>query len=345
MKKFYFTLICCFSLCAINAQVIISQNGIFPTTKQLVTGEKSNPIVKKTTKAPTMENVTYSESFEGYQEGEEEWLPEGWDKQTVIDEDYGQGLTSISSWHASTGLDFMGIFPTDGEVMQWINFGYLESDEGYVFYEQDEWLISSSFTPQSGDKMYFDLYFAPLFMYLAGMSDEGDFLFDFENPTFKVRVYATTDDGKSWKKIWDANDLVDRYDDITIWDYLGDWETFEVALNEYAGEMVKIAFRYSGKDGDSIGLDNIVVGKEDTSSITSQNVSSQAGVNRKSGSFELIYPSGMNTVSVYSLSGKLMDQFSLPAGGQFTIPFTNYPKGVYIFKFQGSGTISIKSIN
>jgi len=61
-------------------------------------------------------------------------------------------------------------------------------------------------------------------------------------------------------------------------------------------------------------------------------------------SFELTYPVEFSSVSIYGISGQVIANYDLPLGGKFSIPTTNIPKGIYILRFSGRETETIKVI-
>ena len=58
--------------------------------------------------------------------------------------------------------------------------------------------------------------------------------------------------------------------------------------------------------------------------------------------FELTYPSEFNKVSLINLSGQVIRNYDLPILGKFSIPTGNVSKGLYLLKFDGKGTETIK---
>jgi len=58
--------------------------------------------------------------------------------------------------------------------------------------------------------------------------------------------------------------------------------------------------------------------------------------------FELTYPADFNKVSLINLSGQLIGSYNLPDVGKFSIPTGNISRGLYLLKFDGQGTETIK---
>jgi len=58
--------------------------------------------------------------------------------------------------------------------------------------------------------------------------------------------------------------------------------------------------------------------------------------------FELTYPAEFSKVSMINLSGQVIGNYNLPDVGKFSIPTVNLSKGLYLLKFDGQGTETIK---
>jgi hypothetical protein len=57
---------------------------------------------------------------------------------------------------------------------------------------------------------------------------------------------------------------------------------------------------------------------------------------REGDNFVLSYPASSTSVAVYSASGQKVGEYKLNADGTATIPASNWAKGIYLFKFNGS---------
>jgi Secretion system C-terminal sorting domain len=64
----------------------------------------------------------------------------------------------------------------------------------------------------------------------------------------------------------------------------------------------------------------------------------------KFNSFELTYGSDYKSVTIYNVSGQVVSNFDLPKIGTLTIPANNVDKGLYMFKFNGKNTETVKVI-
>jgi len=150
------------------------------------------------------------------------WLPEGW---TVIE---GPGTWANSHW--------------------WHN-----ENRACVFVtgdNQDEWLITPEITlPESGElRISVDMMGS---FYRMVTMDWGD-----------IFVNVSTDNGANWETIWVEDDQEIVEASGVEWPWLHNtWFYPSININQFAGQTIKIAFRYVSPDGDADwwNLDNIVV--------------------------------------------------------------------------------------
>lgn len=61
-------------------------------------------------------------------------------------------------------------------------------------------------------------------------------------------------------------------------------------------------------------------------------------------SFELIYPSEFNNVSLISLSGQVIGNYALPSSGKFSISNAGISKSIYFLKFAGKESETVKVV-
>ncbi|MDR0682065.1 MAG: T9SS type A sorting domain-containing protein [Dysgonamonadaceae bacterium] len=105
-----------------------------------------------------------------------------------------------------------------------------------------------------------------------------------------------------------------RYVDVVISDNRGGQCTFEVVQDLFTG-------------------------------INSFSVNSPVKAINKGDFFELIYPSGwFDTANIYSISGRKIVSYLLPFNGRFDLPVSTIAQGVYILKFEGKMTKTIKIV-
>ena len=151
------------------------------------------------------------------------WLPEGW---TVIE---GPGTSSYSHWwHRDNSVAC--VFVTNDN--------------------QDEWLITPELTLPTEVEIRLSADMMGSFYRMVTM-DWGDFF-----------VNISTDNGANWETIWVEDDQEIVEASGVEWPWLHNtWFFPSISLNDYAGQTIKIAFRYVAPDGDADwwNLDNIIV--------------------------------------------------------------------------------------
>jgi hypothetical protein len=59
---------------------------------------------------------------------------------------------------------------------------------------------------------------------------------------------------------------------------------------------------------------------------------------------QLIYPSDFKSVNLYSASGQMVGKYALPTNGRFNIPAQSLVKGVYMLRFTGNKTETVKIV-
>lgn len=88
---------------------------------------------------------------------------------------------------------------------------------------------------------------------------------DFSSVNNILEVLVTTDDGKTWEKVWDVLDDARSYTEDELWDdgssFVRPYHPMLVNISKYVGKNIKIAFRYYGINGESMMLDDVKVGE------------------------------------------------------------------------------------
>jgi hypothetical protein len=224
------------------------KRGVIQFNQQrLIRNSVTSPLMKQMATSDT----TFYESFEAYNDtANKNWIPTNWTELNKTGNTYTTGTTNLT-W----AVRDIANSATDGKNIAWVNY----NNKSVM---RDEWLVSPSFTPAAADYFSFDLYYAPFWMYFDAIQYEidGTQQFNFSKPTTTMQVMISTDDGANWTKLWDAHANVGNYTETTIYDYQnGAWNTFVLPITDYIGKTIRIAFRYFGKNGDSMGLDNISV--------------------------------------------------------------------------------------
>ncbi|MCL1868121.1 MAG: T9SS type A sorting domain-containing protein [Paludibacter sp.] len=79
------------------------------------------------------------------------------------------------------------------------------------------------------------------------------------------------------------------------------------------------------------------------SGVSNVNVQLSHVVNTPS-EIQLSYPADFNSVALYSASGQMTAQYTLPTEGHFNISAQNLPKGVYMLRFEGAKSETVKIV-
>ena len=113
--------------------------------------------------------------------------------------------------------------------------------------QQDEWLITKAITPKTGDYLTFQLCYSPFFTLF------NESTMDFSSVNNILEVLVTTDDGKTWEKVWDVLDDARSYTVDELWDdgssFVRPYHPMLVNLSKNVRKNIKIAFRYYGIKG------------------------------------------------------------------------------------------------
>lgn len=141
---------------------------------------------------------------------------------------------------------------------------------------------------------------------------------------------------------------------------LPDWLTAELVDVEYSSDSWGATLRISvspmsGNDAErsaSIELGSIVSSKtikviqDMTVSVSNFDDDKSVWVSKNVNGFGVHYPATMTEVRVYSISGALVNKYTLPATGYYEISKAEIPTGVYILNVAGNGSSEkVKIIN
>ena len=197
-------------------------------------------------------NTPWSESFESWVgQSDYYWLPEGWSRQVSNESLRDQYQT----WFCNVQTSDYAPAPADGSV-------YAEILGGDTLTQQDEWLITPSFVPQTGDRLSyyailtpFNLFDPSYYVYSEREFSERHIIWD---------LYTLIEvDGCEWQTL----DTLSRYwIDVDGWTlrrsqgYGCEQKRVLLDLSTYAGHEVRIGFRYKGCGGDALFLDLVSVG-------------------------------------------------------------------------------------
>ncbi len=189
--------------------------------------------------------ATLDESFEGFT-GDAAWLPSGWSliKSESKFSDY------YYRWFVTPTLSYSPA-PSDGNYYTAI----LYSDAA----EQDEWLVTPEITPSGHDILSFYAYYDPQFIFDLNYLDWDTYELTEYVVAATLLVLVDTGDGE-WKLL---KDIADDYKGMSFSDISDDLTTemrrLQLDISAYSGKKVRFAFRYVGKDGNSMMVDQVSV--------------------------------------------------------------------------------------
>lgn len=210
--------------------------------------------VKKVTEATlnapaAASGVSWKESFEGWNGSDLFWLPNGWTaKRTSRFMDSNDPHT----WAMAKQLNMYYPAPVDG---QYYICCYYNDDE-----EQDEWLYSPELSPSQNDYFTYYVILDPVYLFDMQYYDQDNDVLTQLAPSADLKLYVSVDGGE-WEQV---NSMYDLYKDQNINvlieqshnGYIQQRKMF-VDMAPYAGKKVKFGFRYHGKGGNSIWLDDL----------------------------------------------------------------------------------------
>ena len=208
------------------------------------------------------ENATLFEGFESY-EGQTSrgWVPEGWSHESKTNPPHvaPEGKGTCLVWEATKGDGFTSAYSGTYVERVQVSMADFTADPITFAEQQDEWLITKAITPKTGDYLTFQLCYSPCFTLL------NESAMDFSSVNNILEVLVTTDDGKTWEKVWDVLDDARSYTVDELWDdgssFVRPYRPMLVNISKYVGKNIKIAFRYYGINGESMMLDDVKVGE------------------------------------------------------------------------------------
>lgn len=119
-----------------------------------------------------------------------------------------------------------------------------------------------------------------------------------------------------------------------------EWTTREIELSDlgFNGQTVYLAFVNNTNDGYKLYLDDINVRKNDPVGIQElTDVQIQVYPNPTTGNIKINCAKEINQVSIFSLEGKLMNEFNYNNGDQ--IDLSNLNSGIYLLRIEIDGSI------
>lgn len=222
------------------------QVGVAQTLKANETLKRVNASTKVSHKASA---ASWKESFEDWDEQDMFWLPEGWTaKRTeayVSNED-------PHTWAVQKQLNIYYPAPVDGRYYMTC---YYNDDE-----EQDEWLYSPAVTPLAGEYLTYYVTLRPFMLFDQQYFDRTSESFSQLVPTADLKLYLSVDGGE-WEQVQSLFELYREEDISELYElahngYMSVRKMF-VDMTPYQGRQVRLAFRYHGKGGETMWLDDI----------------------------------------------------------------------------------------
>lgn len=212
------------------------------------------------------EGVSFFESFEGWDMQTYNWIPEGWTSDSRGD----AGLDALEKWGVDMPMPYYGFpYASDGNFAAAISYSLLP---------QDEWLISPEIQVTDNEVLTFDVFAYAYNFFDPDLIDWDTYTFTERKEICDFEVWVQPAGGE-WQQIWS---YLDQYAGMTLYEIMmatpSEFEQQSASLAAFAGETVKIAFRYAGQNGDTLLFDAVTVG-----------LPSLAGTDYTSPSFETLY--------------------------------------------------------
>ncbi len=255
--------------------------GQLPTIGQAVDALKSNKVAlaktrsvandsKMSTRASyTASDTIFWESFESWDGQTFDYIPDGWTEYSIAKSAINTEYEFNPTWQTFQTDGFYAPYATDGDYVGMISYSYDIYDENENLIqaapEQDEWLVS----PQTDEiaatnYLSFDLGYAMISLFDISNEEE----INFDNRTFELEVLVTTNSRRpsnnpeDYTSIFKLSDEVKKQinelgtDSTSASELMNfKWRHFCISLKEFAGENLRIAFRYTGKNGGNILVD------------------------------------------------------------------------------------------
>lgn len=200
----------------------------------------------------------FVESFEDWDGVTTDWLPEGWDEVSKADPPHDTYHTNGLNLTWEVCGQRWADEPQDGVCYARIENFFYSNGGVIVNGQQDEWLISPEVSiPDNGEALYFTLGYHPGWVLCDGKT------LDFASITNVMEVHVSRDGGETWDMLWDClpaarslsrNELIEDLSSSACV-----WLPVRIGLHDYAGENIRFAFRYVGKGGASMNIDDVQI--------------------------------------------------------------------------------------
>lgn len=223
-----------------------TNHGIKRLTRANAPAQRIMPTLHAQRRAEAPNGYTFFESFENWDGEDYEWTPDGWtvEMRGEVERD--------ESWSPAAEDGLWSPPVPDGNYYYSILFSYEE---------QDEWLISPYVEIIEGMDLSYWAYIEPVFLFNLDTVDWDAFEFT-EEPTVAatLQIWAQAE-GEEWVML---RDYFDEYKDYSFEElYLmmpAGLEKQNVSLADYYGKNTRVAFRYVGRDGNTMFIDAVGIG-------------------------------------------------------------------------------------
>ena len=200
----------------------------------------------------------FAESFEDWNGEEPDWLPEGWEELSKAEPPHDTYFTNGLNLSWETTGQRWGDIPQDGDYYARIENFFYSLNGTIVNGQQDEWLISPEVhIPDNSQALYFTLGYHPGWVLCDGYS------LDLTSVTNVMEVHISRDGGATWQLMWDCLPAARSLSRTELLDDLSStscmWLPVRVMLYDYAGQDIRFAFRYVGKGGASMNIDDVQI--------------------------------------------------------------------------------------
>ena len=203
---------------------------------------------RKNASSTSKKGYALYENFSGWNEKDKYWIPDGWSVE------HRGECNKEFTW---TPMKPNAYYPTiaDGDYCYCVS---------YADILQDEWLISPEFKAEKNMLLSYYMRMCPLYFYETKNLNftTGEYTGG-KNTVYTIQILIKEEgEGNDWTLLRDyAEEYKDKnYTDLCNASEGTSLEKQTIALDDYIGKNVKVAFRYLGANGDLAMLDAIGVG-------------------------------------------------------------------------------------
>ena len=243
----------------VEVELFKMSNGLI--AKKLNLKKSTLPVrVKSTGKLYASTAPTLDEGFEGYDGTAYDWIPANWQdvsKATPAHTAPGADSKLMNLTWETTGGSFAA--PNSGKYMARVQVSIANAEQGINEEAQDEWLITPAITVTDGSYLNFYLSYSPAWTRINMATG------DFTGKNNILEVLISTDNGAKWTKVWDVMEDAMKYTDDELWEdamtMTHPYIPVLINLKDYVGKPIQVAFRYVGQSGESMSIDDVLIGK------------------------------------------------------------------------------------